>query len=255
MHYGKISLWLLAAFLNVSESRAACEYLQHGLNLKMAEYRTYRDRNLARIQDLQQSKAICDQRGAEVSSKAGTMALAESCTAQGEVASLDQTIEALGKDCETKYRELELLQTKLKAAYDKAYDDMKGALDLIDMDPLMPKYCGPEIQVAKQMGKAFEVLEGNIINTLNVATVGTDSYATLKETARQLHVHLAAGNRNCGDGAPAGSVTPNRTIASTYGQGSATVVPIGNSPRPISDISGTKKAIEENARAEALIGK
>lgn len=234
---------------------ASCEYLQHGLNLKMAEYRTYRDRNTARIQELQQSKKKCDAQGLQISLKASSIAAGESCTALGEVASLDHSIEVLGRECETKYLELKRLQAALQAAYVNAHNDMKGALEIIEEDPLMVKYCGQEVEVAKQMGQAFLVLEGNIVDTLTSATIGSKDYATLKDTGRALSASLAAGNRNCGQQAPAGDVQPSRMIATTYGQGSATVTPIGESPRPVSDISGTQKAIADNAKAEAVIGK
>lgn len=237
-------------------AEAACEYLQRGLEGKMSEYRSYRERNLKRIEELQESKRGCDSRGSEVSLRASSVAAAESCTAQGEVAALDQTIEQLGRQCEEKYTELRDLQLHLKAAYKLAHDDLKGLLEMIGDDPLMAKYCGPEMDVAAKMGEAFLVLEGNIVGTLTSADQGAKSYAELKATGIALHARLEAGNKNCGGqpAAPGDPAGPSRMIASSHGQGSVAVVPIGNSPRPVSDISGTAKAIEANTKAEALIG-
>lgn len=234
------------------EANAACQYLLDGLNVKMEEYRAYRDRNRAQQDSLQASKARCDLLGSDISRNSETAAAGLSCTAQGDSASLDHAIAELGHGCEDKYRQLRELQTQLKNAFDVAHDDMKKGLSVIQDDELMQKYCAEESKVAHTMADAFGVLEGGIVQTLTNATTGEGDYSKLKVAGQQLAAQLNRGNANCDEHkGPAGQAVAQ--VSQTYGQGAAVAVPAGRAAASASDLTGTDKAIADEAKSNAVV--
>lgn len=246
----------MTTLIPFGSARASCNWMVNAIELKMNEYREFRQRNQAQRDRLISTETRCKTEGNVITGKALKIAESLSCQAQKDASALNEEISALGRSCEDVFREIKVLQIQLQANFVPVHDDVKEGLELMAADPLMKKYCPNELEVATTMGTAFLGLESGIAGNMSHSETGERDYFKLKDVGRTLAAQTAAHSANCGESAPApGNVQPNRMLATTYGQGAATVTPIGESPRPVSDISGTQKAIDDNARAEALISK
>lgn len=239
-----------------SKSLGECPFLAQGLAYKMDEYRAFRDKNDARRIELLTAEAKCKDDGAKISAMTATATAGEACKVQGEMAAMNQDISVIGEKCETVFKELNLLQTELEAKFQLVQEDLDEGVEYMNKSAVLKKYCGKRVELANTMAKAFVKLEGEVVFVKTRSLAGKVDYGKFKEAAQQLKTITAAANKNCGDAnltTADGSKVERRTASHTYGQGSGTAAKKGKGGKDESDVSGVKKALEDQKKADAIL--
>lgn len=249
----RLLLLLNALFLSQS-AEAGCPNIEKAFAYKMKEYRAYREKNEAAYLTLMKQELDCKTVGAKVSASIASKAEAQSCEAQGDASVLNADLADIGARCQSHFSELNVLQVKLKTAFEKVRDDLEAGADFMAGAKILQEFCPREIELGKKMVKAFLKLESEIVLVETRSWAGNVDYGKFKDAAVQLKTMTAAANRNCGNtGIAKGDSGAQRSVSSTYGTGTAAV--LGKSPRPSSDISGADKAMRDAAKARQIVSK
>lgn len=250
----KTILTLLIIFLAPRDSHAACGYIVEALNETMNRYRSFKNENQQRQGEMTDTERHCKERGAIVSEKAAKISTALSCLAQNDANALNEEIKSLGKDCESTFTGLKVLQTALRSRFDLVHTDLKEGLEYIEGQPLLRRNCGEELEVARTMTEAFLRLESNIVHGQIRSTEGEASYLRLKDTGAQLAARTADLGSSCGQTNDSTVAAISENGKNSKGQGSATPESIRKPSGP-SDITGADRAIELGKESSKALDK
>jgi|GEM_PF-7118389 len=249
---GNYAKAILLLFLSVGNQNSAmgCELIVNGLVAKMAGYRSLRTENQKMQERLLGSEADCLRAGSEQSNRIAAAAGNLSCENQSDAREVNGSMENLGSRCEKVFEEINKKQNDLRDAFNFAKSDLMDALQSMKTLPYVADRCGNEINTASTMAAAFLNLEEGIALTQRRSLAAKVDYGNFTQQSATLKAATEALASNCGSHKSIGA-----PVAATTGAGAGQATFSGSNRNSVSDISGTKKAISDEARAQSVIQK